>query len=98
MQTCQHIWTKDTFKCTTTGCSYHIQATATCKTRNIIYLIECKLQYVGTATISTTRGSIKKPVAIHFNTLSHTTDNHSVMVIKKMKSADPDLRKKGESY
>ena len=95
--------------CTTTGCSYHIRATATCKTRNIIYFIECKVQYVGETQnplhihlnghcndIHNKR--LKKPIAIHFNTLSHTTDNHSVMVIKKMKSADPDLRKKGESY
>ena len=40
----------------------------------------------------------EKPVAAHFNTLGHSTDDLSIMVIEKMKSEDPDLRKKRESY
>ena len=34
--TCQHIRTEDTFTSTTSGRSFHVQATATCKTRNVI--------------------------------------------------------------
>ena len=47
-RTCQHIRTEDTFVSTTTGRSYHVRATATCKTRNVIYLI-----HAGNANCST---------------------------------------------
>jgi len=36
---------------------------------------------------------LEKPVAAHFNTPGHSTDDLSIMVIEKMKSEDPDLRK-----
>jgi len=41
---------------------------------------------------------LEKPVAAHFNTPGHSTDDISIMVIEKMKSEDPNLRKKRESY
>ena len=111
-RTCQHIWTEDTFVSTTTGCSYHVRATATCKTRNVIYLIQCrkcKLQYVGETQnplhirLNGHRSDIRnkkleKPVAAHFNTPGHSINNLSIMVIERMKNEDPDLRKKRESY
>ena len=34
---------------------------------------------------------LEKPVVPHFNTPGHSTDNLSVMVIKKMKSEEPNL-------
>ena len=89
--TCQHIRTEDTFTSTTSGRSFHVQATATCKTRNVIYLIQCKkckLQYVGETQnplhirLNGHRSDIcnkrlKKTVAAHFNTLGHSTDDLS---------------------
>ena len=48
--TCDHVQTGTTIRSTTTGICYHTRATATCKSNNIIYLIECRQchkQYVG---------------------------------------------------
>ena len=98
--------TEHTFVSTTTGCSYHVRATATCKTRNVIYLIQfrkCKLQYESPLHICLNGHcsdicKLEKTVAAHFNTPGHSTDDLSIMVIEKMKNEDPDLRKKRENY
>ena len=77
-----------------------------------MYLIQCrkcKLQYVRETQntlhihLNGYRSDIHnkrlvKPVAAHFNTPGHSTDDLSIMVIEKIKNEDPDLRKKRESY
>lgn len=40
--TCDHVQTGTTIRSTTAGVCYHTRATATCKSSNIIYLIECR--------------------------------------------------------
>ena len=40
--TCNHIHTDTTIRSTTTGKIFHVRTTATCKTKNLIYLIQCK--------------------------------------------------------
>ena len=54
-KTCQHIKATDTFQSTVTGQAYKVHTAATCKTKNLVYLIECKKyskQYVGETDIS----------------------------------------------
>ena len=49
-KTCQIINTNTKFCSAVTGSVFHVRATATCKTKNIIYLFECEvcgIQYVG---------------------------------------------------
>ena len=54
-KTYQHIKATDTFQSTVTGQAYKVCTAATCKTKNLVYLIECKKyskQYVGETDIS----------------------------------------------
>ena len=109
--TCRHIRTRETFKSTTTGQPFYVRATATCKTSNVIYVIECRRcrkQYVGETQnplhirLNGHRGDInnrrtEKPVAAHF-TPGHSLDDLTIMVVEKMRSSDANLRKKRESY
>ena len=71
---------------------------ATCKTSNVIYLIECKKcrkQYVGEAEnalhlqMNGHRSDyylrlLDKPVVVYFNAPDHTFHNASVMIIEWM--------------
>ena len=69
--TCQHIQTGTTVR-SSTGRIHQVCATATCKTRNVIYLIECKccrLQYVG---------ETKNPLHIRLN--GHRNDINTTIL------------------
>ena len=49
-KTCEHIKTGTTFSSKATGQRFRVKATADCRTRNVVYLIECRkctIQYVG---------------------------------------------------
>ena len=95
-----------------TGHIHQVRATATCKTRNVIYLIECKccrLQYVGETKnplhvrLNGHRNDIKhhnieKPVAAHFCSPNHTLSDLTIMVLEQMRSQDDLLRKRRESF
>ena len=110
--TCQHIKTGTTVQSTSTGCSFNVRATATCKASNVIYIIECTLcnmQYVGETQnalhirLNGHRNDMKhkrvdKPVAAHFNRPGHSLADLTIMVLELMRSHNPDLRKKRESY
>ena len=109
--TCQHIQTGTTVR-SSTGRIHQVRATATCKTRNVIYLIECKccrLQYVGETKnplhirLNGHRNDIKhhnieKPVAAHFCSPNHTLSDFTIMVLEQMRSQDDLLRKRRESF
>ena len=86
--------------------------TATCKSANIVYLIEClkcKKQYVGETENALHlrmngrrsdyyRKLADKPVAAHFNEPCHSFEILLVMVMKQMGSADTTQRDLRESY
>ena len=85
---------------------------ATYKTSNMVYLIECtkcSKQYVGKTEnplhLRTNghqsdyyRKLPDKPVAVHFNTMGHTFENLTVIVIKQLGSTPTERRKVRESY
>ena len=95
-----------------TGTTHKTRSTFTCKTRNLVYLIQCRkcgLQYVGETAnplhirMNGHRSDIHtqktdKPVAAHFNLPDHTLDDLQVMGIKKIHNNDTEWRKHRESY
>ena len=111
-KTCAHIKTGTRFDSATTGETFHVRATANCKTRNVVYLIECRIcnkQYVGETENALhlrmnghrsdyNRKLSDKPVARHFNSVGHTFDDLSVMVIEQLWKDDASRRKLRESY
>ena len=111
-KTCQHIKVTDTFQSTVTGQSYTVLTSATCKTKNLVYLIECRKcrkQYVGETEnalhirLNGHRSDIRtnkteKPVAEHFNLPGHYMENLTIMVIEKIRKDDVQLRRRRESY
>ena len=85
---------------------------ATCKSSNIVYLIECvkyKKQYVGETgnslhlRVNGHRSANycklpDKPVAANFNTLGHTFEDLTRMVIEELGSAPTKRRKFRERF
>ena len=77
---------------------FYVTAASTCKTSNIVYLVECrkgkkKYVHVGETEkalhlrfkwplIRVLSTTRDKPVAVHFNLTGHTFNNLTVMVIK----------------
>ena len=105
-KTCSTLLTTNTFTSKTTGRSYQMKCSATCKSSNVIYLIQCRkcgCQYVGETEqalnerMNSHRTDIRhkadKPVAIHFNTPGHTLEDLQVMVIEKLWRNDSVFRK-----
>ena len=111
-KTCQHIRATDTFRSTVTSQSYKVHTTATCKTKNLVYLIECRKcnkQYVGETEnalhirLNGHRSDVKtkkmeKPVAAHFNLPGHSMEDLTIMVFEKIWREDVQLRRRRESY
>ena len=97
-----------------TQSTFRVRATATCKTKNTIYMIECRKchkQYVGETQnplhirLNGHRNAImhrrtEKPVVAHFNSSGHSLNDLRIMVLEVMRSQDEHryLRKKRESY
>ena len=87
----------DTFESTATGKSYRVHAFAswTCKTKCVVYLIECtncEKQYVGMTTRALHKRfnehmsdimnkRTRKTVAEHFNLPGHSMEDLTIMVI-----------------
>jgi len=96
----------------TTGQTYRVRAAFTCKTRNVVYMIQCKkcgLQYVGETEnplhirMNGHRSDIRtkkleKPVASHFNQPDHSLKDLEVMAIEKIHRDDTTRRRHRESY
>ena len=98
--------TTDEFQSHSTGQQYQLEAATSCKSVNVIYMIQCKRcgqQYVGESgqALHGIQNSHQadivhkridgKPVATHFNA-GHLIEDMSVMVIELWKD-DPVLRK-----
>ena len=93
-KTCQHVRAEDRFRSTVTGQSYRVHTPATCKTKNLVYLIECSRhskQYVGETEnalhihLNGHRSDIRtkktdKPVAEHFNSRGHSMEDLTITV------------------
>ena len=111
-KTCAHVKMGTSFKSTITNERFRARVDATCKTSNVVYLIECtkcSKQYVGETEnplhlrmnghrSDYYRKLPDKPVAVHFNTVGHTFENLTVMVIEQLGSAPTERRKVRESY
>ena len=96
----------------TTDEQFHVKATADCRTRNVVYLIECKkcaIQYIGETEnalricLTGHQSDIKhrrtnRPVAKHFSLPDHSMHDLSIMVIKKIYREDTDHWRQKESH
>ena len=103
--------TTDVFTSHVTGERFNVRMNASCKSFNVIYLIQCRrygCQYVGETgqalhsrmtghRADIMQSNIYKPVAIHFNSSGHTVKDMAVMVIDRPYRNDPVLRKVRES-
>ena len=109
---CKIIKTCKMFSSTVTGTVFHVRATATCKTRNIIYLIECNacgIQYVWETEnalhiqMNGHRSDINHNhpdtlVVAHFKAPGHSVDDLSVRVIEQVWRDDTAYHKKWERW
>ena len=110
--TCSHIQTGTNFRSMTTKQTSIVRATATCKSRNVIYLIECRKcrkQYAGETQnplhirLNGHRNNItyrqtEKPVTGHFNSPGHSLDDLRIAFLEVMRSFDESLRRRLEGY
>ena len=104
---CPALMTTDRFTSHCTGKTYTLRSSATCKSKDVVYLIQCKrcgLQYVGETEqalnerLNSHRSDIKrknidKPVAAHFNKPGHSSTDLAVMVIDQLWGNYSVLRK-----
>ena len=110
-KTCKHLKTDAKFESAVTSRTFRVLATATHKTRNVIYLIRCsscKKQYMGETENSLhiklnghssdikTNHQIEKPVAVHFSLVGHCMEFLQIMIIEKIHREDAVSKKKGE--
>ena len=96
----------------TTNMEFRVKVTANCRTKNVVYLIECakcSIQYVGetenayrarlTGHLSDINDQrLDRPVAQHFNQLHQSLKDLTIMVIEKIHREDATFRKQKESY
>ena len=109
-KTCDYIKETDTFRSKVTDKSYTVDTFVTCKTKNVVYLIECKVcrkQYVGMTTralhkrfnehMSDIRNKrTQKSVAEHFNLPEHSMEDLTIMIIDQ--EDDANTLRKRERY
>ena len=94
------------------GKTYQLQTVATCKTHNVIYLIQCQKcsqQYVGESgqalheRLNSHRSDVRlkkieKSVSAHFNSPTHTSQDMKVAVIEVLRRNNVRLRRLWESH
>ena len=111
-KTCNMIMKEESFTSHSTGNKHRTRFSFTCKTNNLVYLIQCSkcgLQYVGETEnrlhiiMNDHRSDINirmtdKPVAAHFNQPNHSLDDLQVMGIEKIHTNNAKWRKQRESY
>ena len=111
-KTCAHMKLGTSFTSKITNERFRANVDATCKSSNVVYLIECvkcKKPYVGEMEnplhlwvnghrFEYYRKLPDKPVASHFNTLGHTFENLTIMVIEDLGSAPTERRKFRERF
>ncbi|XP_019616014.1 PREDICTED: uncharacterized protein LOC109463602 [Branchiostoma belcheri] len=95
--TCTYVRKSKDFHSHRTSRRYNIRAHITCRTKNIIYMIQCKkcgMQYVGETgqtlanRLNGHRSSIKTdkdtPISAHFNQPNHTVADMEVIGLEKL--------------
>ena len=89
-KTCPSLMTTNRFTSHCTGKTYTLRSAATCKSKDVVYLIQCKrcgLQYVGETEQALNerlnsdhsdikRKNINKPVAANFNKPGHSSTQY----------------------
>ena len=103
-KTCQQISTTQTIT-NQSNHSYKIRGNFNCQSTNIIYVLSCLIcgtQYVGESSntmntrcrghISTIRTSKDHPVAVHYRSYNHTTEDFNITVIDKEADKNRCLR------
>ena len=93
--------------------SYNVCTSANCKSRGVVYLIECKKchkQYVGSTKnalhirLNSHRSDIKNKktqksaLAKHFNLRGHSMNDLMIMVIEKIPNGDVQTRRGREKH
>ena len=112
-KTCEHIRTAATFKSHSTGEKYSVKQFMTCKTQNLVYLIQCKRcgqQYVGQTgralkeRVNEHCREIKKKsrgrggVAEHFCKKGHSIEDLEVMGIEAGLQNKSERRKREKHW
>ncbi|KAK3099849.1 hypothetical protein FSP39_010733 [Pinctada imbricata] len=109
---CPRSQTTSTFKSTNTGHEYKILTNVSCKSRNVVYLITCRVcqkQYIGETEdglnmrinnhrSSITTGKMNLPVAQHFNQDNHSWEDMEVVPIDHNVSWTTDQRVAKENF
>ena len=104
VQTCKNV------KATSNNTTVDINASVNCKTTNIIYCItcqKCKMQYIGESERSiqerfsehktyVASNQVSKATGAHFNLPGHSISEMRVVILEKVHSLDPLLRKERE--
>ena len=91
-----HIRTGITFESAATGEKFQARVTANGRTKNIVYLIECRRRINGNRS-DYYRKLPDKPFAEHFNVIGHSFEGVSVMVIEQIMAVCA-RRKQPESF
>ena len=110
--TCAQMKTCTSFISSGTNERFRANVDATCKTSNVVYLIECarcRKQFVGETEnplhirmndhrSDYYRKLLDKSIADHFNTIGHTFEDLTIIVIEQLGSAPTKRRKLRESF
>ena len=108
---CPYIKCCKNVKSTATGINAEIMQEVDCQTKNIIYCItckKCKMQYIGeTGRVAKERfrehigyvenKQLEKATGEHFNQKGHSVSDIEFVVLEKIFSLDPGVRKERES-
>jgi len=110
-QSCDIITECDSFESTTLNKTFKIKTDCNCSTKDIVYLITCKickLQYVGETgqklrdRINNHKSTIRTykhtPIALHFNSPHHTIHDLSVIPIEVLTTNNIFDRRSREYY
>ena len=95
---CAHIKTGVTFRSSTTNQEFRVKATADCRTKNVVYLIECarcSIQYIGETEnalrayltghrFDISHQKLDRPVAHHFSQPHHSLKDLTIMVVENL--------------
>ena len=107
---CANVKMGTSFKSTVTNLRFRARVDVTCKTScGLIECVRCYKQYVAETEnplylringhqSEYYRKLPDKPFAVHFNTVGHTFENLTVMIIDQLGSAPTERRKVRESY
>lgn len=111
-KTCPILFSSEIITSHSNGSSHQIRTPSTCKSSNVIYVIQCRkcgLQYVGETgqslnqRMNSHRSDIKKvaedkPISQHYNLPNHSANDLSVTVVEKIFKDDTWLRRLRETF